>query len=205
MKTIILSFFLFFISTILNAQQCAIAQPEYGILYRGYPNKIVPLISSEENAVMNVSVSSGTCTPATWTDPDDGIVYKGYTVVPLGNQVTITLSGKNKNGTLKNYGSFKYQVKSLPSVQLENFTISKATSTELSVGLGEGCPLDFSYEIKGGRVFIGDGEFSFTGNIVPPSILEKTIIGMNISISVDYIRLGSESEGNTKSVLKVVE
>jgi hypothetical protein len=203
MKTIILSFFLFFISTILNAQQCAIAQPEYGILYLGYPNKIVPLISSEETAVINIS--SGTCTPITWTDPDDGIFYKGYSVVPFGKQVTITLSGKNKNGTFKNYGSFNYKVKPLPSPNIENSTISKTTGAELSVGLGAGSPLDLSYEIKGGSVFIGDEEFSFTGNTVSPSILEKTIIGTNISISVDFIRVGSESESNTMSLLKVIE
>lgn len=201
MKTIILSFFSILFSTGIYAQYGVIAQPEYAIMYRDYPNKMVPMISSEETA--ELSVSGGTCTRSTWTV--NGVKYNGYIVNPTGTQVTITLSGKSKNGTVKNYGQFKYKVKPFPIPQLENDTISKSTGAKLTVGLGADCPFDASFEILGGSITIGDEQFIFSGNVVSPSILEKATVGKEIAITIDSKRTGSESTFKIKSSISIVE
>ena len=203
MKTIILSFLSILFSTGIYAQFGVIAQPEYAIMYRGYPNKMVPMISSEETA--ELSVSGGTCTRSTWTV--NGVKYNGYLVNPtIGDSfVTLTLTGKSKNGTVKNYGAFKYKVKPFPKPQIENYTISKTTGANITVGLGADCPLGFSYEVIGGRIFIGDEWFNFSGNVVPPSILEKAVIGKSIAIRIDSKEVESEYTNEIISSIVVIE
>ncbi|MBP5994630.1 MAG: hypothetical protein KA736_02930 [Crocinitomicaceae bacterium] len=201
MKTIILSFFSIFFSTGIYAQFGVIARPDFALMYRGYPNKLVPMISSDETA--SISVSGGTCTRSTWTVND--VQYNGYIVNPTGTQVTITLTGKSKNGKVKNYGTFNYKVKPFPMPQLENYTISKSIGSKLTVGLGADCPLFASYEIIGGDLTIGDEVIPFSGNNVPASALQKAAIDMNIAISLTYKRTGSESASIIQGVLKVVE
>jgi hypothetical protein len=203
MKTIILSFLSVLFSTELYAQFGVIAQPEYSIMYRGYDNFIVPMISSNE--IASVNVSGGTCQQTTRTV--NGIQHNGYIVRPSTGVsfVTLTLSGKSKNGTIKNYGTFQYNVKMFPTPRLENNTISKATGANITVGLGADCPLGFSYEVIGGRIFIGDEWFNFNGNIVPPSILEKAEIGKSIAIRIDTKKVGSEYTNEIIGSIVVVE
>jgi hypothetical protein len=201
MKTIILSFFSILFSTGLDAQYGVIAQPAYTIMYRYYDNKIVPMISSDETA--SVSVSGGSIRASTWTIND--VQYKGYLVNPTGTLVTITLTGKSKNGKVKNYGTFNYAVRPLPSPSLENNIISKSTGAKLTVGLGAYCPLGFRYEVIGGSIFIGDEEIPFNGNIVPPSILEKAEIGKSIAIRIDTKKVGSEYTNKIVSSIGIVE
>lgn len=201
MKTIILSFFSILFSTGIYAQFGVIAQPAYTIMYRGYDNKIVPMVSSDETA--SVSVTGGSIRPSTWTIND--VQYKGYLVNPTGTQVTITLTGKSKNGKVKNYGTFNYIVKPFPKPSLENNTISKSTGANLTVTLGADCPIGFSSEVTGGRISIGDEQFQFSGNVVPPSLLEKAEIGKSIAIEVDYNRTGSEYTNQIISSIVVVE
>jgi hypothetical protein len=201
MKTIILSFFSIIFSTGIYAQYGVIAQPEYSIMYRGYPNKMVPMISSDETA--ELSVSGGTCTRSTWTVND--VTYNGYLVNPTGKQVTITLTGKSKNGKVKNYGTFNYVVKPFPQASLENVIVSKSTGANLTVGLGADCPIGVRFEVLGGSITIGDEQFNFSGNVVPPSILEKAEIGKSIAIRIDSKKVGSEYTNKIVSSIGIVE
>ena len=202
MKTIILSFFSILFSTGIYAQYGVIAQPELAVMYLGYDNFIVPMISDE---TASVSVTGGTCTASSRTV--NGIQYKGYLVRPTSGVsfVTIALSGKSKNGTVKNYGQFKYKVKALPRPKLENYTISKSIGSKLTVGLGADSPLDASFEVLGGSITIGDEEFLFNGNNVPASALQKAEIDLNIAIYLNYKRTGSEGVSIIQGVVKVVE
>lgn len=54
MKTIIFSFFSVIFTSGLYAQQGVIAQPEIAFMYRGYQNKIVPMIPSNEEIILEV-------------------------------------------------------------------------------------------------------------------------------------------------------
>ena len=202
MKTIILSFFSIIFSTGIYAQYGVIAQPELAVMYLGYDNFIVPMISDE---TASVSVTGGTCTASSRTV--NGIQYKGYLVRPTSGVsfVTLALSGKSKNGTVKNYGQFKYKVKPFPMPQLENYTISKSIGSKLTVGLGADSPLDASFEVLGGSITIGDEEFLFNGNNVPASALQKAEIDLNIAIYLNYKRTGSEGVSIIQGVVKVVE
>jgi hypothetical protein len=205
MKTILFSFFSILFSTGIYAQYAVIAQPEYSIMYRGYDNFIVPMISSNE--IASVNVSGGTCQQTTRTV--NGIQHIGYIVRPSTGVsfVTLTLSGKSKNGTVKNYGTFQYNVKMFPAPRLENNTISKTTGAKLAVGLGADCPLYASYEIIGGKLTIGDEDIPFSGNIVPVSALEKAKTDANIAVSLNYKRTGSEDPSTSiiQGVVKVVD
>lgn len=203
MKTIILSFFSILFSTGLYAQQGVIAQPELAVMYRGYDNFIVPVISSDETA--SVSVSGGTIKVTSRTV--NGIQYKGYLINPSPGVLFVTLSlhGKSKNGTALNYGAFKYKVKPFPMPQLENYTISKSTGAELTVGLGADSPLDASFEVLGGSITIGDEDIMFSGNNVPASALQKAEIDKNIAIALNYKRTGSEGISIIQGVVKVIE
>ncbi len=203
MKSIILSFFSILFSTGIYAQFGVIAQPEYAIMYLGYENFIVPMISSDETA--SVAVTGGACRATTRSV--NNIQHKGYIVTPTsgGSFVTLTLTGKSKNGTVKNYGTFNYKVKPFPMPQLENYTISKSTGARLSIGLGADCPLDASFEILGGSISTGDEDIMFSGSIVPASALEKAKTDTNIAVSLNYKRTGSSNVSIIQGVVKVVD
>jgi hypothetical protein len=150
-----------------------------------------------------VSVTGGSVRASTWTIND--VQHKGYLVNPTGKQVTITLTGKSKNGKVKNYGTFNYVVKPFPQASLENVIVSKSTGANLTVGLGADCPIGVSFEVLGGSITIGDEEIKFSGNIVPASALEKAKTDANIAVSLNYKRTGSSNVSIIQGVVKVVD
>lgn len=203
MKTIIFSFFSVIFTSGLYAQQGVIAQPEIAFMYRGYQNKIVPMIPSNEEIILEVD--GGSAVKATWTDQENQI--NGYYINPNAKLVTIRLSGKNNQGTIKDYGTFKYHVKAFPVAQLENTSISKTTGCALAVSLGADSPLtSISFSVSGGSITIENETFSFDGVRVPASLLKKAKVGSNIAIEVTYTRNGIEGSSKTvTSMIKVVD
>jgi hypothetical protein len=199
MKSLIFSLLAMIATVHLQAQQATIASPELTVLYLGYPNKIVPTVPNGETCI--VSIDNGTITPSQFSI--DGIHYNGYIVKP--NRVGrfyITVSGKNKNGKIKNYGSFTYMVKMLPNPNLYEYSVSKSMGGNISIGLGDS-PLAIAYTVKGGTITIGEESYKFEGSRISSSLLEKAEVDKNIVIEVIYQRNGSEELQMLSSVMKV--
>lgn len=203
MKAILFSIFTIVLTTSLIAQSGAIALPEMSILYRGWNNKIVPMIPFNEELILELD--GATADTATWTDAD-GNTFKGYyvNVSSSAKFVTIRVNGKSENGTIQNHGVFKYRVKVFPKAQLQGTTISKTTGFKAVVSLGPDSPFTgVSFNIIGGSIIMGDNEYSFVGDRIPASYIENAKPGKYVAIDITYKRNGSIIE-SASAVLKVV-
>jgi hypothetical protein len=184
--------------------QGSISLPEMSVLYKGWNNKVVPVVAGMVSS--DITVNGGTKTKASWTDAD-GNKYNGFYVNITGPSkfVTITLSGKDKDGKSKSFGTFKYKVKPFPSAQLQGTTISKTTGFKAVVSLGPDSPFTgVGFTVMGGEVSIGNETIPFSGDRVPSSVVAKIKAGKKIAIDVTYKRTGTATPSIASGVLKVV-
>lgn len=202
MKVILISIFTVVSSMSLFAQSGAIALPEMSILYRGWNNKIVPIIPCNEELILELD--GATADTATWSDAD-GNTYKGYNVNVLYSATTVTIQvkGKSENGTIQHHGVFKYKVKSFPSAQLQGTTISKTTGYKAVVSLGPDSPFTgVSFNVIGGEITVGnEPPVMFSGNIIPASLVDKAKPGQLVNIYLKYV--SGSMVRVTSGVLKV--
>jgi hypothetical protein len=184
--------------------QGSISLPEMSVLYKGWNNKVVPVVAGMVSS--DITVNGGTKTKASWTD-GDGNKYNGFYVNITGPSkfVTITLSGKDKDGKSKSFGTFKYKVKPFPSAQLQGTSISKTTGFKAVVSLGPDSPFTgVGFTVMGGEVSIGNETIPFSGDRVPASVVAKIKAGKKIAIDVTYKRTGTTTPSIASGVLKVV-
>jgi hypothetical protein len=184
--------------------QGSISLPEMSVLYKGWNNKVVPVVAGMVSS--DITVNGGTKTKASWTDAD-GNKYNGFYVNITGPSkfVTITLSGKDKDGKSKSFGTFKYKVKPFPSAQLQGTSISKTTGFKAVVSLGPDSPFTgVGFTVMGGEVSIGNETIPFSGDRVPASVVAKIKAGKKIAIDVTYKRTGTTTPSIASGVLKVV-
>ena len=184
--------------------QGSISLPEMSVLYKGWNNKVVPVVAGMVSS--DITVNGGTKTKASWTDAD-GNKYNGFYVNITGPSkfVTITLSGKDKDGKSKSFGTFKYKVKPFPSAQLQGTSISKTTGFKAVVSLGPDSPFTgVGFTVMGGEVSIGNETIPFSGDRVPASVVAKIKAGKKIAIDVTYKRTGTATPSIASGVLKVV-
>ena len=66
MKVILATFSILFLSSFIYAQNGVISQPEMTIMYRGYNNRIVPMLPNNEQIILELEGGSATAT--SWTD-----------------------------------------------------------------------------------------------------------------------------------------
>ena len=202
MKATLFSILSIVFSATLFAQSGAISLPEMSVLYKGWNNKIVPMIPYNEEVILELE--GATADTATWTDAD-GNTFKGYYVHVSSSAkfVTIRVNGKSENGTMQNHGSFKYKVRPFPQAQLQGTTISKTTGYIAMVSLGPDSPFTgVNFTVLGGEVTIGNYGIPFSGNRVPASVLSEVKPGKFIAIDVTYKRNGTPCIAS--GVLKVV-
>ncbi len=184
--------------------QGSISLPEMSVLYKGWNNKVVPVVAGMVSS--DITVNGGTKSKASWTDAD-GNKYNGFYVNITGPSkfVTITLTGKDKDGKSKGFGTFKYKVKPFPSAQLQGTTISKTTGFKAVVSLGPDSPFTgVGFTVMGGEVSIGNETIPFSGDRVPSSVVAKIKAGKKIAIDVTYKRTGTATPSIASGVLKVV-
>ena len=184
--------------------QGSISLPEMSVLYKGWNNKVVPVVAGMVSS--DITVNGGTKTKASWTDAD-GNKYNGFYVNITGPSkfVTITLTGKDKDGKSKGFGTFKYKVKPFPSAQLQGTTISKTTGFKAVVSLGPDSPFTgVGFTVMGGEISIGNETIPFSGDRVPSSVVAKIKAGKKIAIDVTYKRTGTATPAIASGVLKVV-
>ena len=184
--------------------QGSISLPEMSVLYKGWNNKVVPVVAGMVSS--DITVNGGTKAKASWTDAD-GNKYNGFYVNITGPSkfVTITLSGKDKDGKSKSFGTFKYKVKPFPSAQLQGTSISKTTGFKAVVSLGPDSPFTgVGFTVMGGEVSIGNETIPFSGDRVPASVVAKIKAGKKIAIDVTYKRTGTATPSIASGVLKVV-
>jgi hypothetical protein len=184
--------------------QGSISLPEMSVLYKGWNNKVVPVVAGMVSS--DITVNGGTKTKSSWTD-SDGNKYNGFYVNITGPSkfVTITLTGKDKDGKSKSFGTFKYKVKPFPSAQLQGTTISKTTGFKAVVSLGPDSPFTgVGFTVMGGEISIGNETIPFSGDRVPSSVVAKIKAGKKIAIDVTYKRTGTATPAIASGVLKVV-
>lgn len=182
--------------------QGSISLPEMSVLYKGWNNKVVPVVAGAVSS--SISVEGGTATKASWTDAE-GNKYDGYYVNVTGASkfVTIGLNGKDKDGKTKSFGKFKYKVKPFPKAQLQGTTISKTTGFKAVVSLGADSPFTgVTFQVIGGSVILGNEEITFSGDRVPAAAIAKIKAGKRVAIDVTYKRTGGSPE-IASGVLKV--
>jgi hypothetical protein len=182
--------------------QGSISLPEMMVLYRGYDNKVVPMVVGSISSSISAS-NCIVCKKSTFNV--DGQRYDGYIVRPGSqSQVVMTLSGKDKDGKSKTYGSFKYKVRAFPNAQVVGGkTFSKSKMYNASVGLADASFTGVSYTVIGGRIIAGQDEFNFTGSKVSPSLIEKVKVGKRVTIEVSYKRVGTNDVEVATEILKV--
>ena len=200
MKNIICAAFLIF-NLFANAQcDIILSCPEYAVFYIGYQNKVEVVCPDMKSS--SISVSGGTVTKATWTN-QNGSVHSGYYVnVASGVKlVTITHTGKDKNGKLYSYGTYRYKVMSYPVPQVIGTTISKSSGFIASVAVADDCPSTGMKSVVTGGII---GDIPFSGKIVPAAAIENLRIGDQVGIEVFFTHNGAKS-GPISSILTVVE
>jgi hypothetical protein len=183
--------------------QGSISLPEMSVLYKGWNNKVVPVVAGAVSS--SITVDGGSATKASWTDAD-GNKYDGYYVIVTGatKYVTIGLNGKDKDGKSKSFGKFKYKVKPFPKAQLQGTTISKTTGFKAVVSLGADSPFTgVSFTVIGGSVVMGNDEVPFSGDRIPAAAIAKIKAGKRVAVDVTYKRNGGPVEV-ASGVLKVV-
>jgi len=184
--------------------QGSISLPEMSVLYKGWNNKVVPVVAGAVSS--SIAVDGGSATKASWTDAE-GNKYDGYYVNVTGasKYVTITLNGKDKDGKSKSFGKFKYKVKPFPNAALQGTTISKTTGFKAVVSLGPDSPFTgVGFTVVGGAIIVGNEEVPLVDGRVPASALAKVKAGKRVAIDVTYKRTGSNEIKTASSVLKVV-
>lgn len=186
MKKLYISLLAIFSSLQIFAQNATISLPEMAVLYRGYDNKIVPVVGCNEQIEL-VCSEGATISKSTWSE--SGKQVNGY-IVKVGNQniITISLFGVSSNGTKTDYGTYNYRVKAFPKPELMTTTISKTTGLHAVLTLGTESPFTgVSFSILGGELLVGnETPFAFTGDVVPASALEKAKPGQKVSMVLRY-------------------
>jgi len=176
----------------------SIALPELSIMYTGWQNKVVPVAAGVVSS--SISVAGGSATPASWSDANGN--YKGYYVnVAQGTkQVSITLSGKDKDGKSRSFGTFRYKVKPFPNAQVSGSTISKSTGFIANVSLGADSPFTgLAFNVIGGTI----DDVPFSGKAIPGSAVSKVRVGKKVAIEIFYTRNGVRSQVPAQGILKV--
>lgn len=184
---------------VIVAPQGSISLPEMSVLYTGWENKIVPVVAGSVSS--DITVTGGTKRKTSWSA--DGSKYDGYivTVAPGTKQVSIRLTGKDKDGKTKDFGNFRYKVKSFPKAQLAGSTISKTSGFIANVSLGADSPFTgVTFKVVGGNV----DDVQFNGTVVPASVISKIRVGKKVPVEVSYTRNGSNKIEIATGVLKVV-
>lgn len=187
---------------VIAAPQGSISLPELMVLYKNWDNKIVPVVAGAVSS--SVTVDGGTASPYAWKDAD-GNSFKGYIVKvsPSAKSVTIKLSGKDKDGKSKSFGTYKYKAKPFPSPAVQGGTINKGSGTKLIVSLGADSPFTgVTFAVTGGELVVGDQVISFSGDRITPDKIAKAKVGKKIAVDVFYTRNGVK--GTISTSLKVV-
>lgn len=155
--------------------------PEFSIMYRGYANKVTAVAGGSKGET-TISVAGGSNTKSAFTV--NGQKFNGWVVKPTGNQVTVTVNGKDSQGATKSFGKFTYRVKPFPKPQVITSKISKSAGARLIVSLGPDCPIGgVTFNIKGGEVQSGDG-VPFGGAVIPGSAVSKMKNGKRVGVTV---------------------
>ena len=178
--------------------QGSISLPEMAVLYRGYDNKVVPVVAGAVSS--DIQVSGGSKRAATWND--EGVNYRGYIVIPgAGTSLSMTLTGKDKDGKTKSYGTFKYRVKPFPKPQVLDATIKKSSGARVTLVLKDS-PLKANFNVTGGEITIGnDAPISFNGSVIPAAAVAKAKAGIKVAAVIKYNGTGGAS--NLEAVFTV--
>ena len=158
----------------------SIALPEVSVFYTDWPNKV----TYSASGVVSTSVSCRGCSKSlknkSWKDAD-GVSFKGdWLYVNRGTRtVTVTLQGKDNNGTNVKFGDYKYPVKKFPRPELKTKSISKGRGGFLDVGLGDAFNFKgIKYKVTGGEI-LGKG---FSGDRIKATNLAKARVGQKIGV-----------------------
>jgi gliding motility-associated protein GldM len=178
--------------------QGSISLPEMAVLYRGYDNKVVPVVAGAVSS--DIQVSGGSKRPASWSD--EGVSYNGFIVTPgAGTSLSITLTGKDKDGKSKSYGTFKYRVKPFPKPEVLDKTIKKSSGARVTLVLKDS-PLKANFNVTGGELTIGnDPPITFSGSVIPASAVAKAKAGVKVAAVIKYNGTGGAS--NLEAVFTV--
>ena len=161
--------------------QGSISLPEMAVLYRGYDNKVVPVVAgavSSSISASNASISNLT------TFSVLGNQYKGYIVKPgPGPFTTLVVKGKDSKGNQRTFATVKYKVRNFPKAQLQGTKISKSTGFNAIVSFGPDSPFSgMTFTPK--SVTIDDK--TYPGSRVPGRAVASIKNGKKVPVEVSY-------------------
>ena len=192
--------FAFLSLNLLVSAQGTISTPELSIMYTGWNNKIVAAATGMERC--EISVEGGRADTASWSDANGD--YKGYYVhVASGTrQVSITLTGIDKDSLRHAFGTYRYKVRPFPDARVSGSAISKSTGFIANVSLGADSPFTgITFNVTGGII----DDIPFSGKIVPGSAVSKVRVGKVVAIEIFYTRNGVRSAMPAQGILRVVD
>ena len=192
--------FAFLTLNLLVSAQGTISTPELSIMYTGWNNKIVAAATGMERC--EISVEGGRADTASWSDANGD--YKGYYVhVASGTrQVSITLTGIDKDSLRHAFGTYRYKVRPFPDARVSGSAISKSTGFIANVSLGADSPFTgITFNVTGGMI----DDVPFSGKIVPGSAVSKVRVGKVVAIEIFYTRNGVRSAMPAQGILRVVD
>jgi hypothetical protein len=174
----------------------ALEIPEYAILYRNYPNFIVPSLAG----AVKVNLSS-TCgaTPSTKNGK------KGYIVKPGSGVKSVTVNLSGKDGADKTINGVKttYVVKPFPKPVVQNATCSKSSGAKIKVVLPPESPIaGINFKVLSVDVLNGDDGFC-PGDIIPAAKIAKIRSGKSVGIIVKAKNLTTGEDVSVDANLKV--
>ena len=176
----------------------SISLPELNVLYTDWDNKVVAVASGVLST--NISAPGAQVVPST-INGQKGFIVR---VTPSLREVNISLSGKDAKGKSISFGSTKYKVKPFPKPRLTIDQISKSSNTRMRVSLGPDSPLgDIEFDVTGGAITVGPDRMTFSGPLVPSTLLAKAKVGRDVAVFIQCKRKGSTKPITFKGSLEV--
>jgi hypothetical protein len=159
----------------------SISIPAYSVLFRDYPNFLVPVAVGivGEAQITGAAVRKTTMNGQT-----------GYIINPTGNSVSLSIMGKDGKGNPKRFGPWTYKVKPVPTPQLQTLSAPKSQNTRLKVGYTDGI-IDATFTVVDYSITIGNELKNVKGDVIGAAQLAAAKAGRDVAITLNCVRVGS--------------
>lgn len=184
--------------------QAVIGLPEFKFLYANYHNKLECSMSDADSTYISIPSDQASVTPSSYTYGFYENSCFDVWVLPNVKKVEVAVHAI-KNGQDFIISKEIFQVKAIPSARLYGTTFSLTTGFKAVVGFGPDCPLtNVKFNVIGGEVLAGNNSISFSGAIIPSSIISDLKPGTKIGVEIMYRIEGQSMVNLASSMLTIV-
>jgi hypothetical protein len=163
--------------------------PETGVIYLDWDNKISYAAAGSGLKSTSVRSSVGTCVKGKYKGGD---VYILKNLPKSAREVTVTLTGTDRNGNSSTYAQQKYKVRDFPKPEIKMNTVSRTSGGSITLGLPSSSPIDgVNFIITNGKIL---GQ-TFSGNRISNTLVRTARTNDEIGVTITYKRTDGKPGG----------